>query len=73
MQLFFPHIIILNKEVIKPNRSIGKKILDGSQKELLRVACETAHQHHESWDGNGYPSGLHEHAISIFCADHYAG
>lgn len=53
-------------EVIKTHTSIGKDILEGSNKDLLHVACEIAHQHHERWDGNGYPNGLKEHDISIF-------
>lgn len=53
-------------EIIKTHTSIGKDILDGSTKELLQIACDIAHQHHERWDGNGYPNGLREDGISIF-------
>ncbi|SIN95761.1 HD domain-containing protein [Halodesulfovibrio marinisediminis DSM 17456] len=53
-------------EVIKTHTSIGKDILEGSNKDLLQIACEIAYQHHERWDGNGYPNGLRENDISIF-------
>lgn len=53
-------------EIIKTHTSIGKDILDGSNKKLLQIACEIAHQHHERWDGKGYPHGLREDEISIF-------
>lgn len=53
-------------EIIKTHTSIGKDILDGTSKELLCIACKIAHQHHERWDGNGYPNGLRENGISIF-------
>lgn len=53
-------------EIIKTHTSIGRDILAGSSKELLNVACEIAYQHHERWDGKGYPNGLKENDISIF-------
>jgi len=53
-------------EVIKTHTTVGKKILSGSNRQLLRIASGMAHQHHERWDGKGYPRGLKGAQISIF-------
>ncbi|MCG8530334.1 MAG: HD domain-containing protein [Desulfovibrionales bacterium] len=53
-------------EQIKTHTSIGKEILNGSNRELLQIASDIAHQHHERWDGKGYPNGLKEKEISIY-------
>lgn len=36
----------------------GYEILADSDSELIRMAAEIAHCHHERWDGTGYPRGL---------------
>jgi response regulator RpfG family c-di-GMP phosphodiesterase len=41
----------------------GYDILKKSDKPLLQLAATIAHQHHEHWDGNGYPQGLAAEAI----------
>ncbi|WP_136807147.1 HD domain-containing phosphohydrolase [Desulfosediminicola flagellatus] len=53
-------------DVIKMHTIIGKDILDSSGRELLSIACIIAHQHHERWDGTGYPAGLRGEEISIY-------
>ena len=45
-------------EVMKSHTTIGSRILEGDDSELLNVAREVALSHHERWDGNGYPQGL---------------
>ncbi|MEY2423259.1 MAG: cyclic di-GMP phosphodiesterase [Acidimicrobiaceae bacterium] len=37
---------------------IGYQLLAGSTSDLLRTAAEIALDHHEWWDGGGYPRGL---------------
>ena len=37
---------------------IGFDILSKSDAPLFRLAAEVALNHHERWDGNGYPNGL---------------
>lgn len=53
-------------ELIKTHTSIGKELLGASDRELLRVAGTIAYQHHERWDGSGYPNGLKGEEISVF-------
>ncbi len=45
-------------EVMKTHTVIGAQILAGSKVPMLRMAREIALNHHERWDGKGYPRGL---------------
>jgi len=45
-------------EVMKTHSSIGAKLLDGDDSELMLMARDIALTHHEKWDGSGYPQGL---------------
>lgn len=51
---------------MQQHTSIGKNILKYSDRTLLSAACSIAHEHHERWDGSGYPKGLHTDQINIF-------
>lgn len=53
-------------EVIKTHTSIGYNILKGSKRARLRAAALVALQHHEWWDGSGYPRRLKGEEIHIF-------
>ncbi len=44
--------------IMKTHAQIGGEILKGSESPYLEMAMEIALNHHERWDGNGYPSGL---------------
>lgn len=52
--------------VVKEHTTIGKNILQFSDRKLLSSACSIAFQHHERWDGTGYPSGLKGKEIDLF-------
>lgn len=43
----------------------GHSILAGSTCELLQLGAEIALNHHERWDGRGYPNGLAGEAIPL--------
>ncbi len=45
---------------------IGHNILAPMQRKLLRTADNICHQHHERFDGTGYPQGLKGEEIDIF-------
>lgn len=45
-------------EVMKTHTVIGSRILEGSQKDIIKMGYEIAKNHHEKYDGTGYPSGL---------------
>ena len=53
-------------EVMKTHASIGYEMLGHSRRELLLTAATVAHQHHEKFDGSGYPRGLAGEQIHIF-------
>jgi putative two-component system response regulator len=43
----------------------GRRILETSSSDLVRLAAEIAAAHHERFDGQGYPSGLKGEAIPL--------
>jgi CHASE1-domain containing sensor protein len=45
-------------EVMKTHTTIGAEILAGSKVPMLQMAREIALNHHERWDGKGYPRGV---------------
>ncbi len=45
-------------EIMKQHTTIGGKILEGSDSEVIQTARVIALTHHEKWDGTGYPAGL---------------
>ena len=49
--------------VMKTHTRIGADILSGSKSPMLQMAREIALNHHERWDGKGYPRGLAGKAI----------
>ncbi|MGL1891386.1 MAG: response regulator [Spirochaetaceae bacterium] len=44
--------------IMKQHPIIGKKILENSKRDYIKLAEEIAISHHEKWDGSGYPYGL---------------
>lgn len=59
----------LNKEeraIIEMHVTIGYDILKHSERNVLQTAAIIAHEHHERWDGLGYPMGIKGEEIHIF-------
>ncbi|HEX8609789.1 MAG TPA: HD domain-containing phosphohydrolase [Telluria sp.] len=53
-------------EIMKQHPAVGLSILDGSSRPILKAAAVIAHQHHEKFDGSGYPQGLMGPDIHIY-------
>lgn len=53
-------------KIIKTHSEIGYKILQHSNLDILKKASMIAKEHHERWDGTGYPQGLKGGEINIF-------
>lgn len=45
-------------KIMQTHVDIGVEILSGSDSELMAIAAEVAQNHHEKWDGSGYPRTL---------------
>lgn len=52
-------------EIMKTHALIGEEILAKSDKRILQLGSIIAGQHHEKWDGSGYPRGLKAEGIHI--------
>ncbi|NHZ61191.1 HD domain-containing phosphohydrolase [Massilia genomosp. 1] len=53
-------------KIMKQHPTVGLSILDGSSRPILKAAAVIAHQHHEKFDGSGYPQGLMGPDIHIY-------
>jgi putative two-component system response regulator len=56
----------LEWQIMQTHTTIGKDILENQTSTLLQAARIIAYQHHEKWDGSGYPSKLKGDDIHIF-------
>jgi len=52
-------------ETIKSHTVIGEQVLAGSNYHTIQVAASVALNHHERWDGTGYPRGVAGENIPI--------
>jgi putative nucleotidyltransferase with HDIG domain len=55
-------------EIIKTHCSHGRAILEETKNPILRNAGKIVEQHHERYDGKGYPFGLKEEEIDLKAA-----
>ena len=53
-------------KIMKTHAELGYEMLKHSNKEILKAASIVAHEHHEKWDGSGYPRGLKGENIHIY-------
>lgn len=53
-------------EIMQTHTSHGYKLLNASSGEVFNLAATVAHEHHERWDGLGYPNGLSGENIHVF-------
>jgi PAS domain S-box-containing protein len=53
-------------EIMKTHATLGYEMLKHSSKDILKAASIVAYEHHEKWDGTGYPRGLKGEDIHIF-------
>jgi putative two-component system response regulator len=52
-------------EIMKTHAAMGAEILGDGKSPYLQLGAEIARDHHERWDGSGYPSGKRGEAISL--------
>lgn len=53
-------------EIMQTHAQKGRDFLKNSKRQLLTAASIIAYEHHEKWDGTGYPRGLKGDEIHIF-------
>lgn len=53
-------------DIMKAHSTIGYQIFQSSERPLMQAAAIIAHEHHEKWDGTGYPRGLSGESIHIY-------
>jgi response regulator RpfG family c-di-GMP phosphodiesterase len=52
--------------IMKKHTTIGYNMLSHSKRKLLKTAAIVAYEHHERWDGTGYPRKLKGEEIHIY-------
>ena len=52
--------------IMKTHTTIGYDMLRHSTRDILKLAAVITYQHHEKFDGTGYPQGLQGQNINIF-------
>lgn len=53
-------------KIMKTHSQLGYEMLKNSDQSLLKASAIVAHQHHEKWDGTGYPNALKGEEIHIY-------
>ena len=53
-------------EIMKTHAKLGYEMLKRSNKPILKAAAIVANEHHEKWDGSGYPNATKGENIHIY-------
>jgi len=53
-------------EIMKTHAEIGYDMLKSSNRPIIKAASTIAREHHEKWNGSGYPRGLKGEQIHIY-------
>jgi len=53
-------------KIMRSHSEIGFNVLKGSNRKILKAAATVAYEHHEKYDGSGYPNGLKGENIHIY-------
>ena len=54
------------RKIMNTHAELGYQMIKQSSRPLLKAAAIVAHEHHEKWDGSGYPRGLKGEEIHIY-------
>ena len=54
------------RHIIETHAELGYHMIKNSQRPLLKAAAIVAYEHHEKWDGTGYPRKLKGEEIHIY-------
>jgi len=54
------------REIMNTHAELGYDMLKNSEREILRAAAIVANEHHEKWDGTGYPNKKSATDIHIY-------
>lgn len=54
------------RKIMDTHAALGYEMLKHSNRPLLKTAAIVANEHHEKWDGSGYPRGLSGENIHIY-------
>ena len=53
-------------QVMQSHAELGHSILDGSNRSIIQAGAVIARDHHENWDGSGYPKGSSGNDIHVY-------
>jgi response regulator RpfG family c-di-GMP phosphodiesterase len=53
-------------QIMQTHTRIGHELLNNSDRDMLKAAAIIAGQHHEHWNGSGYPDGLKGEQIHLY-------
>ncbi len=51
--------------IMRTHADLGAQMLNTSKRPLMQLAAKIAREHHENWDGSGYPNGLRGEEIGL--------